>query len=141
MIAVRFLSKSGNTEKLARAIAEAAGVQAVSIGAAESALSGETDLLFLGSAVYAFGLDETVKAFIQGLDPAKVKRVAVFSTTAVVKSVYPHIKKLLDARGIPLLEKEFHCRGEFKILHQGRPNAADLERAGAFARELTGELA
>ena len=38
--------------------------------------------------------------------------------------------------GIPMVNKEFHCRGEFKGLHKGRPNEQDLANAAAFARQF-----
>jgi flavodoxin len=130
-IEVRYLSKSGNTQKVAEAIAKAVKVTAKPI---TTAVSPDTDLLFLGGAVYAFGIDEELKAFIGNL-PGGVKKVAVFSTTAVVKSAFPHIKKLLDEQGIPVADRDFHCKGAFTLLHHGRPNDDDLKRAGAFARE------
>ncbi|MDR2070914.1 MAG: flavodoxin [Treponema sp.] len=136
-IAVRYLSRSGNTEKVARAIAEALGVEAVSIDdPGASVIEKETDILFLGAAVYAFGIDDEAAAFIQKLDKANVKHAAVFSTSALVKSAHSSIKKLLAERGIPLSDKAFHCWGEFKFTRKGRPNAADLEQAKAFAREV-----
>jgi flavodoxin len=88
--AVRYFSKSGNTEKVARAIAGALGVEAVSINAAGAEIIEKADVLFLGAAVYAFGIDDTVKTFIAKLDAAKVGKVAVFSTAAFVKSALPH---------------------------------------------------
>ena len=33
-------------------------------------------------------------------------------------------------------EREFHCKGEFKGIHKGRPNEEDLEKAAEFAREI-----
>jgi flavodoxin len=135
-IAVRYLSKSGNTEKVARAIAESLGVQSVSVLKQDSAITEETDVLFLGSAVYAFGIDDAVKSFIQKLDKSRIKKIVVFSTSALVKCVYSQVKKLLSEKGIPLSAKEFHCWGKFTCLHNGRPNTADLERAKAFAKEI-----
>jgi flavodoxin len=135
-IAVRYLSKTGNTEKVARAIAESLGVQSVSLSKPDAAIKEETDVLFLGAAVYWFGIDSAAKSFIQKLDKQKVKKVVVFSTSALAKCVYPPIKKLLSDKGIPLSGKEFHCWGKFTCLHSGRPNAADLERAKVFAKEI-----
>jgi flavodoxin len=132
---VRYLSKSGNTKKVAEAIAGAVGVSAKSI---PEPVPADTELLFLGGAVYAFGIDEELKKFIAAI-PASVKRVAVFSTTAVVKSAYPHIKKLLVERGITVSEQEFHCRGEFTFIHKGRPNAEDLKKAAEFAKKVSNE--
>jgi flavodoxin len=137
-IAVRYLSKSGNTEKVAQAIALAIGVQAVSLEDTDACvIREETGVLFLGAAVYGFGVDDRVKSFIQNLDGGKVKKIALFSTTALVKSARPYIKKLLLQKGIPLTEQEFHCRGKFSCFHQGRPNTADLEKAKAFAKKVT----
>jgi flavodoxin len=134
-IAVRYFSRTGNTEKVALAIAEALGVEAVPLGGASS-IEEETDVLFLGAAVYAFGIDGAVASFIQKLDKAKVKKVVVFSTSAIVKSVRAPVKKLLSEKGVPLSDKEFHCWGRFKFMRKGRPGAADLERAKAFAKEV-----
>jgi flavodoxin len=139
-IAVRYLSRSGNTKKVAAAIAEALGVEAVSLaGPGAPAIEKGTDVLFLGAAVYAFGIDGRVASFVQKLDKAAVKTVAVFSTSALVKSARSHIKKLLPENGASLSGKTFHCWGEFKFTRKGRPNAADLERAKAFARAVVAE--
>jgi flavodoxin len=130
-IEVRYLSKSGNTKKVAEAIAKALNVVAKPI---TEDVNHDTDILFLGGAVYAFGIAETLKAFIGNL--SGVKTVAVFSTTAVVKSAYSHIKPLLDDKGIAVSDVEFHCRGAFTFMHKGRPNADDLKRAEEFARKV-----
>jgi flavodoxin len=130
-IEVRYLSKSGNTQKVAEAIAKAVNVTAKPI---TEPVSPDVDLLFLGGAVYAFGIDDELKAFIREL-PEGVKKVAVFSTTAVVKSAFRYIKKLLDEKRIPVLDTDFHCKGTFMVMHHGRPNDDDLERAGTFARD------
>lgn len=132
-IAIRYYTKSGNTKKLAEAIAEVAGVQAHSL---ETPLEEEVDILFLGSSVYAFGVDEKMIAFIQQLDPVKVKNVVNFSTAALVSSTYPQIAKLLASKKIPFDAQEFHCRGKFKFMHKDRPNEEDLQAVKAFAKTL-----
>ena len=43
-----------------------------------------------------------------------------------------------DKIGIPMDEREFHCRGEFKGIHKGRPNDKDLSAAADFARKIVG---
>lgn len=133
-VQVRYLSKSGNTKKIAEAIAHASGCKAESI---EHGVEGETDLLFLGAAVYAAGVDEQMKDFICHLDN-KVKKVVVFSTAAVLPSAYPQMKKLLEQNNIPVDEREFHCRGKFAMMHRSRPNASDIQSAENFARKILG---
>ncbi len=129
-IAVRYYSRGGNTKRVAQAIAKAAGADAKEY---QAGITEPVDLLFLGGSVYGFGLDEATISFIASLDPALVKSVALFGTSAIVKSGNPEMAKLLEKRGIPVLENSFYCRGEFTIMHKGRPNAADLEKAAGFA--------
>jgi flavodoxin len=130
-IEVRYLSKSGNTKKLADAIAGELGVTAKPI---TQAIPRNTDILFLGGAVYWGGIDGELKKFIANLG-GKVKKVAVFSTAALAPSAYPQMKKLLTAQHVTVLEKEFHCRGAFSKIHNGHPNAEDLRLAREFAQE------
>ena len=54
----------------------------------------------------------------------------------MLNSTYKKVKAEADKVGIPMLEQEFHCRGEFKGVHKGRPNAEDLQDAAVFAREI-----
>ena len=136
--AIRYYSKTGNTKKLAYAISEVTGVEAQTVNVP---LDGEVDILFLGSSVYAAGVDEKVKEFIQSLDSKKVKKVVNFSTAALLSSTYNQIKKLLEPKQILLAEQEFHCRGSFKIMHKGRPSEEDLKAVQEFARSITGSTA
>ena len=62
MIAVRYFSKSGNTRQIAEAVAEGAGVKAVSI-TDEPTLSQRADILFLGGAPYANIMAPELKAY------------------------------------------------------------------------------
>jgi flavodoxin len=131
-IEVRYLSKSGNTKKLAEAIAQEVGVKAKGI---TEKVTANTDILFLGGAVYAAGIDNELKEFIKGLD-GRIKKVAVFSTAAIKASAYPQMKKYLVAKNLNVLEDEFHCRGKFLKIHSARPNEKDLVEAKAFAKRV-----
>ena len=131
-IQVRYLSKSGNTKKVAEAIAEEVGVNAEPI---TKGVSKDTDILFLGGAVYWAGIDNELKKFILSLD-GSVTKVAVFSTTAITKSAYGEMKKLLKNKDVFVYDNEFHCRGEFSKFHKARPNAEDLKLSKQFAREI-----
>lgn len=135
-VAVRYYSKSGNTRKLAEAVGKALGVEAKTT---DSPVTEHVDLLFLGSAVYATGVDEQVKAFIAGLDPKKVGKVVNISTAALLPSTYSQVQKLLAEKKIPLSEKEFHCRGQFHFLHRGKPDAEDIRNCVEFAKSMIRE--
>ncbi|MCG1025414.1 flavodoxin domain-containing protein [Dehalobacter sp.] len=130
-IAVRYFTRGGKTKKVADAIAKAIGTEAQDCIAP---LTEPVDLLFLGGAVYWGGIDKGLKQFIEQLDPAKTKCVAVFGTSAIKKEPDRDIEKLIQNKGIPVLNHSFHCRGEFSGAHKGHPDSNDLEQAAAFAR-------
>lgn len=134
-VAVRYYSKGGNTKKVAETIAAAVGVEAKTV---EEPLTEDVDILFLGSAVYAYGVDSSIKEFIANID-VKIGKVVNFSTAALVKSTYKHVKTLLAEQDIPLAEEEFYCRGEFAHVHKGRPNEEDLKAAEEFAKKILAE--
>ena len=135
-IAVRYYTKTGNTEKLARAVAEAVGAEAlpISVPVTES-----VDILFLGNSYYAFSIDPEVRKFVASLDKALVGKIVNFGSAAMLNSTYKKVKAEADRAGIPMDPREFHCRGEFKGVHKGRPNAEDLKAAAAFAKKIIEE--
>ena len=131
-IAIRYFTRGGNTKKLAEAIAEAIGAEAKTTS---EALTEDVDILFLGSSVYAYGVDDEVKKFISGID-VKIGKVVNFSTAALIKSTYKQIAKLLAEKQIPLAKEEFACKGSFGPMHKGKPNADDCSAAAAFAKRI-----
>lgn len=131
-IAVRYYSRGGNTKKIADAIAQAVGVEAKQVS---EPLDGDVDILFLGSAPYAFDVADEIKNFINGIH-VSVGKVVNFSTSAVVKSTRKYVERLLSEKKIPLAEEEFSCRGAFAVLHKGRPNERDKKAAADFTRKI-----
>lgn len=134
-VAVRYYTRSGNTKKLADEIARAVGVEAESVS---SKLTEDVDILFLGSSVYAAGVDDEIKKFISEID-VKVGMVVNFSTAALLKSIGKQVRKLLTPKNIPMSDKEYYCKGSFGPMHKGRPNANDLKKAVDFAKSIVSE--
>ena len=132
-VAVRYYTKTGNTKRMAEAIAKALGAEALPLSAP---VEERVDLLFLGNSYYAFSIDPEVRDFIRSLDKDKVGKIVNFGSAAMLNSTWKKVKAEADKVGIPLEEREFHCKGEFKGIHKGRPNAEDLEALAAFAREI-----
>ena len=132
-VAVRYYTKTGNTKRLAEAVAKALGVEALPISAP---VEERVDLLFLGNSYYAFSIDPEVRDFIRRLDKDKVGKIVNFGSAAMLNSTWKKVKTEADKAGIPMEEREFHCKGEFKGLHKGKPDADDLEAAAAFAKEI-----
>ena len=132
-IAVRYYTRTGNTKRLAEAIAKAVNTEALPL---ESPIDEPVDILFLGNSYYAFSIDPEVRRFIQSLDRSKVGRIVNFGSAAMLNSTYKKVKAEADKVGIPVDEREFHCKGEFKGLHKGKPDADDLKAAAAFAKSV-----
>ena len=134
-IAVRYYTKTGNTKRLAQAVASAVGAEALPL---EAPIAEPVDILFLGNSYYAFSIDPQVRDFIRSLDKSKVGRIVNFGSAAMLNSTYKKVKAEADRIGIPMDPREFHCKGEFKGIHKGRPNEEDLKAAAAFSKEIAG---
>lgn len=133
--AVRYYTKTGNTKRLAEAVAQAIGVEALPL---DAPIQEPVDVLFLGNSYYAFTIDPEVRAFIQKLDKEKVGKIVNFGSAAMLNSTYKKVKAEASKVGIPVDEREFHCKGEFKGVHKGRPNDEDLKAVAAFAKSIIG---
>jgi hypothetical protein len=97
------------------------------------------DILFLGNSSYAFTIDPEVRAFIRSLNKNMIGKIVNFGSAAMMNSTWKKVKAEADKAGIPMDEREFHCKGEFKGIRKGRPNEEDLKAAGKFARNIVGE--
>ena len=135
-VAVRYYTKTGNTKRLAEAIAEATGTQALPIS---SPVEEKADILFLGNSYYAFNIDPEVRDFIRSLDKDKIGCIVNFGSAAMLNSTWKKVKAEADKAGIPMDEREFHCKGEFKGIHKGKPDGEDLKAAAEFARTIIGK--
>lgn len=134
---VVYLSRGGNTKKLAEAIARGAGASAVS---AEQFNAAEfTDILYVGASIYAGSIDGKLRQFLAALKPSQVKRVVVFGTSAGKKTALTEVKSILEPQGITVSDDAFHCKGAFLFANRGRPNEEDLKQAELFAKRIRGE--
>lgn len=134
-IAVRYYTKTGNTKRMAEAVAKAVGVEALPIS---TPITEPVDILFLGNSYYAFTIDPEVRQFVASLDRAMVGKIVNFGSAAMMNSTYRKVKAVADKVGIPMDEREFHCKGQFKGAHKGKPDESDLKALAEFARKIAG---
>ena len=125
--AVRYYSRSGNTKAVAEAIAEAAGVSAISVDASDAAITEPVDVLFIGGALYAYGLDSHLKDYLKTLKKDDAKQAVVFSTSWISKHSIDLIKKALSEAGISVVSEFFYVKN--------KPNDAQLKATADFARK------
>lgn len=128
--AVRFFSRSGNTKAVAEAIAKAIGTEAVSVDKEGSVISEPVDILFLGGALYKYGIDDHMKAYLETLDKEKIGKVAVFSTSWFSKHAIDLIKQGASDKGIEVISEALYVRG--------KPNDAQKKKAEDFANRVVG---
>jgi flavodoxin len=126
--AVRYYSRSGNTKALAEAIAKGVGVSAVSTDAPGSEISERTDVLFIGGALYAYGLDKHLKAWIESLDASKIGKAVVFSTSWISRHSLDLIRRGLEGKGIRVIPDT--------IYYKNMPSAQQLQEAEMTAKKL-----
>ncbi|MBO6093642.1 MAG: flavodoxin [Oscillospiraceae bacterium] len=131
--AVRYYTKTGNTKRLAEAVAEAVGAEALPISVS---VDEPVDILFLGNSYYAFSIDPEVRKFVSALDKNKVGKIVNFGSAAMLNSTWKKVKAEADKVGISMDEREFHCKGEFKGIHKGKPDEKDMKAAAEFARSI-----
>jgi flavodoxin len=138
----------GNTEKVARVIAEVLGAQ---VKAPQDVNPGELQehgLIGFGSGIYGAKHHDAILEFAQRLPPVTDKRAFIFSTSAIItkgKVTADHsaLRDILTSKGYAIVD-EFSCRGfntnsflkVFGGMNKGRPNTADLDHARSFARRL-----
>ena len=67
--------KNWNTAQLVKA----ADVEAISVENENSEITEKVDVLFVGGALYAYGIDEHLKSYLSALTHDKVSRAIVFS--------------------------------------------------------------
>lgn len=122
-IAVCYFSKSGNTRKVTEAVGDAIGVKARDLS---WPFDRKMDVVFLGSGVYAGGVDEQVKNFLKR-NAGKIG-VLVNVSTGAFGSSYKAVKKLADELHIPVADEEFPLQGRICHLQQ---EASQCRRSGS----------
>lgn len=134
-VKVFYFSKSGNTRKVAEAIASEMKTTAVDVVKYGTGYDlRDCDLLFVGSGVYWFKPGNEMVKFLNTLGPSEGKHAVVFGTHGSRDDHIKEMKKVLEGKGLKVVG-EWSCPGqEFAMVNKGRPNEEDLKAAREFAR-------
>jgi len=134
MFEVIYYSWSGNTKKVAEAIAAELGVTAESVKKKKELA--KDSFVFLGSGYYAGKPGRKLRKFISRND-FKGRQIALFGTSGdgegkEVKAM----AELLKPAGT-LIRGSFYCKGSFFFLfNRGHPTDEELAKAREFANEM-----
>jgi flavodoxin len=136
---VIYYSRSGNTKKVADAIAQALGQ--VSEAVAPDYPLENVGILFLGAGAYANKVDKRMTEFIRTLNSGQVKNVALFGSYGWHKNYLSYMRDLLKAQGINVIEETYSCKGKlFFFIYRKHPNDQDLRQAQEFAKVVYEKL-
>ena len=140
-IRVVYHSSTGNTEKLARAIADMLNIQAEHIGKDNISFPDKVDLLFIGDGIYWNGAHRKTKKFIAKLDPETIKNAAVFGTYGNQFKIGDILKNLLTERGIHVTGTPFTCKGKsVGTKNEGHPDQNDINMVCEYAKNIAAEI-
>ena len=123
-----------NTRKLAEAMGKALNVVPKQLDA--STKIEEADILFLGFGIYAGDVHENVKKFIESLNPEKIKKIILFSTSGRGIEQSEKVKEKIKECGLNLEKDTYHCAGQsFVFISRNHPTLQEINDAAEFAKK------
>ncbi len=135
-VKIIYHSLTGNTAKLANAIADALNIKAEPVGKEAADFSKPADLLFIGDGIYFGKANKKILSLIDKLNPDIVKNIAVFATYGGMARIGDDIKKYLQEKGFHVIGKPFTCRGKaWLFFNRSHPDNAELNKVREFAKD------
>lgn len=130
---VVYYSLTGNTKKVAEAIASELGVAAEDVKTKDRLA--EESVVFLGAGLYGPLRGYGFKRFIER-NSFRGRKVALFGTSGGGKGIeVGALEEAVAAKGAEVAGR-FSCRGRFLFLIREHPTSSDLDKARQFAREV-----
>ena len=140
-IKVVYHSSTGNTKKIADAIADTLNAKAISVSDLRNICSEPIDLLFIGDGIYAGKINKKTAEFIRELNVDNVKCAAVFATYGGQSKAVDEMKQLLLNKKIRIFPESFCCKGQSWIfMNRNHPNDIDVNMARKFAKKAVATI-
>lgn len=136
-VAIRYQTRNGNTAAFAEQIATIADVPASTVDTPVE----DVDLLFFGGGTYFMKPDAAAATFMEALDPTKVKKIALFTTSGGPEMVTDKaLTKIADKKGIPVVGHFHQVMGSkgMKILGRagGKLKDEQIQLVQDFAKDM-----
>ncbi|MDD5397518.1 MAG: flavodoxin family protein [Dehalococcoidia bacterium] len=133
MFEVIYYSLTGNTRKVADAIAGELGVEAKNIKAVDTVA--QDALIFLGSGYYGAVLVKEISEFIEK-NQLQGRKIALFGTSGFGwEKELSLMEKQIANKGVEVVGR-FNCFGRFAAVKIGHPTTEELDQARTFARTI-----
>jgi flavodoxin len=146
---VIYASKSGNTKKIADAMATQLGCEAIRItsGTSAAALDLESyDLIFLGTGLYAGTPNEDLVACLKAVNLKGSKLFALFITWGGAprsdRLALSKLKSLLENKSQKVHNEHFSAFGGWKgiLMKRGHPKPDEIVAAGQWAKKVAVDI-
>jgi len=133
MFEVVYFSRTGNTRKVAEAIAGELNVTAKDVGSA--GVLPPDAFIFLGTGCYGAALPKEISLFTRK-NRFNGRKIALFTTSGFGSlSERAVIEKQLRGKGA-VITHNFRCYGRFLAVKKDHPTPQELENARSFARAV-----
>lgn len=136
-----YASLTGNTRKVAKAIAEAVGATLVDVRRDPLPKVEPGDVIFVGDGVYGWRPSRAMRRALRALTLPKGAKAAVFGTYGGKPSQLAVLEKILREKGAEVVDR-FSCMGRdwffLGLIGRGRPSEEDLRAAREFAKKVVG---
>jgi flavodoxin len=137
-IGIVYGSLTGHSKKIANAIASTIKAEAQNVKTKPEFK--KLDLLFVIGGIYAGTCNKRLLKYVQTLDKTEIKRVALITSCASGEDHQAAIKQAIEDKGIPVLESDYVCRGNFLFFGLGHPSEDEVAGAVTFAKETLQKL-
>jgi hypothetical protein len=133
--AVIYFSRTGHSQRIAEAVAENLGVEALNIK--EKPYLNEVDLLYVVGGIYSSRSSPELQSYLMNIVTSSQVKQAVILTSCLSNSTKQHeIRAVLRMLGIDVDPDEFVCKGSFLFFGKGHPNDDDVNNAVAFSNRM-----
>ncbi len=140
-IYVVYGSLTGNTRKVARAMAETVGATLVDVRREALPKVGPEDVVFVGDGVYGGRPSQAMRRALSAWALPMGIKAAVFGTYGGRPSQLAILEKILQGKGAQVVDR-FSCLGRdwflLGLVGRGRPAQEDLQAAREFAKKVVG---
>ncbi len=138
---VIYSSRSGNTQKIAAAIAAELCCDSKKVTRASTNDQidlNKYDLIFIGTGIHYGNPNEDLMAFLKNCALSSPKKIAIFVTWGGAgktnQDVVAKLKAVLEPNGQKSIEDCFFCYGGWNFLKRGHPKAEEVKAAKDWAK-------